>query len=76
MKASQRRIPEAVSLQLTAEVLDISVLTLRRMIKRGHIRAHRVGPKLIRIPRDEIARIRTVRMAAYNEGRILKYPTV
>lgn len=73
---ARKHIPEALPIQLTAELLSVSELTVRRMIKRGHLRAHRVGPKLIRVPRTEISRIRAVRLAAYNEGRTLKYPSV
>lgn len=60
-------VPEAVSIQLAAAILGISPLTVRRWIRHGYrdkdgdkryIKAYRVGPTLIRIPRDEIARLR------------------
>lgn len=49
---------EAFSLQQAADLLDVSVSTLRRWIKSGHLRAFRAGPKLIRVPLDELKRLR------------------
>jgi hypothetical protein len=37
-------------------------MTIRRWIKRRYIVAYRVGPRLIRIPRSEISRMRAVRL--------------
>ena len=49
---------EAFSLQRSAVLLDVSVMTLRRWIKDGRLRAFRAGPKLLRIPLDELQRMR------------------
>lgn len=70
------RIPEAVSLQQAAEILDVCDLTIRRWIRRGFIRAFRVGPQLVRIPRSEIARMRDLRMPYVVEGDVPPYQQV
>lgn len=61
---TQRRheLPEAISVHLAATILDVHHLTIRNWIRRGYIKAYRVGPLLIRIPRSEIARLRTHRI--------------
>lgn len=38
-----------VSLETAAELMDVSVKTLRRMIARGELRAVRFGSRLIRV---------------------------
>jgi excisionase family DNA binding protein len=55
-------VPEAISVQLAAQLLMVHELTIRRWIKSGVLSASRVGPKLIRIPRSEIGRLRTARL--------------
>jgi excisionase family DNA binding protein len=58
------RVPEAVSVRQTAEILDVCTMTIRRWINHGYIKAYRVGPVLIRIPRSEIVRMRSERVMA------------
>lgn len=53
--------PEAFSLQRSAVLLGVSVSTLRRWIKSNELRAFRAGPKLLRIPLDELKRLRKKR---------------
>lgn len=50
--------PEAISLQRAARLLDVHEDTLKRWCKRGKIELIRVGPRLLRVPRSEIARLR------------------
>lgn len=53
--------PEAISLQHAAVVLGVSERTLRRWGKSGRLELVRVGPKLLRVPRDVLARLRRQR---------------
>jgi excisionase family DNA binding protein len=46
---------EAVSIDVAAELLDVSGKTVRRLVKAGTLRAFRVG-RLWRIRRDELRR--------------------
>ena len=55
--------PEALSVQAAAVLLSVSEKTIRRRIKAGEIEAVRIGPKLLRIPRDVIARLRRDRLS-------------
>lgn len=71
-----RRIPEAVSIQFTAELLDVSAITVRRWIKRGYILAYRIGPQIIRIPRSEIKRMREHRLPFLIEDDVPRYQVV
>jgi excisionase family DNA binding protein len=50
--------PEGLSIQTVAALLDVHENTIRNWIKAGYIKAVRTGPHLIRIPRDEVVRIR------------------
>lgn len=59
-----------------AEILEVNKVTIRRWIRRGFIKAYRVGPQQIRIPRSEIARMRAVRLPFIVERERPKYPTV
>lgn len=52
---------EAISIQDAAIILGVCEKTLRNWKKRGIIEMIRIGPKLLRIPRDEIARLRRQR---------------
>ncbi|MEN6605928.1 MAG: helix-turn-helix domain-containing protein [Bryobacteraceae bacterium] len=49
---------EALSLQEVSSLLDVSVKTLRRWYKKGDLHATRLGPKLLRVPLDEVRRLR------------------
>ena len=59
----QKPVPEAVSIQRAALLLDVHEDTIRRWIRTGDLEAVRVGPKLLRIPRDVIARLRRARVS-------------
>lgn len=41
----------------TAEVLQVSVATVRRMITRGELSARRIGPRLIRVEAASVAAV-------------------
>lgn len=47
-------LPRWVSIQRTAEHLDISPRTVRRHIAAGLLRATRLGPRLLRVDRESI----------------------
>lgn len=49
---------EAISIQLAAYLLEVHENTIYNWIREGRIEAIRVGPRLIRIPKDEIKRLR------------------
>lgn len=57
--------PEALSLQHAAAILQVSEKTLRRWGKESppRIVLIRLGKKILRVPRDEIARLRQQRMS-------------
>lgn len=76
MGRRKRTVPEAVSIQLAATILDVHQVTIRRWIKGGYIKAYRVGPYLIRIPRSEIVRMRAVRIPYQIHGDRPEYPSV
>ncbi|CVN88463.1 helix-turn-helix domain-containing protein [Micrococcus luteus] len=40
-----------------ADILNVGPSTVRRMIARGDLKAYRYGPRIIRIPADELQRI-------------------
>lgn len=61
--AKTRRIPEAVSVRMAADILGVHMSTIRRWIRRGWMKGYRVGPYLVRIPRSEIKRMRDLRVA-------------
>lgn len=50
--------PEAISIQTAAILLEVHENTIYNWIREGVIVAVRLGPRLIRIPRSEIARLR------------------
>jgi excisionase family DNA binding protein len=52
--------PEALSVQQVADVLFVSESTIRNMIRAGALKAVRIGPRLFRIPRSELSRLRTL----------------
>jgi excisionase family DNA binding protein len=51
--------PEAISVQTAAALLDVHENTIYNWIKAGVLVAVRTGPRLVRIPRSEISRLRT-----------------
>lgn len=63
-------------MQHAADLLDVSRITVRRWIKRGFLKAYRVGPQIIRIPRSEIARMRTNRLPFVVERERPRYPII
>jgi len=69
-------LPEAISIKLASELLDVNPVTIRRWIRYRYILAYRVGPSLIRIPRSEIARLRSLRVNAADNCERPKYPEV
>jgi excisionase family DNA binding protein len=68
--------PEGISVKTTAELLEVSEMTVRRWIRLGFLEAVRVGPWLIRIPVTEIARLRKIRVEASDNATIPRYPKV
>ena len=50
---------EAISVSLAAHLLDVHENTIYNWIRSGSLIAVRVGPRLVRIPRSEIARLRS-----------------
>lgn len=69
------RIAEGLPPRMVAEILCVHLSTVRRWIRLGHILAYRVGPQMVRIPRSEIARMRTVRVE-FTPSPTSKFPTV
>ena len=49
---------EALSLQDAARLLSVHEDTLKNWHKRGWIKLIRIGPRLLRVPRSEIARLK------------------
>jgi excisionase family DNA binding protein len=73
---AEKNLAEALSIQATADLLSVHHMTVRRWIAKGYIKAVRVGPWLIRIPRSEISRLRTLRVTASENGEAIRYPNV
>ncbi len=59
--APRRELSDVVSIQRAARLLDVHPNTIRNWIARGEIDAVRVGPRVRRIPRQELIRIRSLR---------------
>lgn len=49
--------PAWVTVRDAAEALAVSEKTIRNWLAAGHLKADRVGPRLIRIPASELDRI-------------------
>lgn len=47
-------LPRLLSLNDAADVTGLSIATLRRRVSDGSLRAHRVGPKLLKVDRDSL----------------------
>ena len=45
---------ERISLQVAAEILGVSVDTVRRRIADGSLPAERIGPRLLRVRRADV----------------------
>lgn len=71
---NRTKLPEAISIQHVAQLLDVNPMTIRRWIKARVIVAYRVGPRLIRIPRSEVARMRSITAIASAERIRLGQP--
>ena len=50
------RLPPLLTTEQAAELLGVHEGTLRRWAAAGKIVAHKVGPKLWRFPREEVAK--------------------
>ena len=53
------RRPKDYRVAEAAREFDISTRKLYHLIEQGYVRVYRLGPKTIRIPREEVGRIRT-----------------
>lgn len=62
VRASRAIKEEAISPRKLSEVIGVSRVTIYRWIKRGYIKAYRIGPSIIRIPRTEVTRMRQHRI--------------
>lgn len=51
----ERRHPELIGLQEAADYCDVSYRTIRRWISTGRLNAVRVGPRLLKVNRSEVA---------------------
>jgi excisionase family DNA binding protein len=52
----------------TAKRLNVSELTVRRSISHRHLRAYRLGPKLIRLDADEVDQFATQTLGSLHYG--------
>jgi len=50
-------LPPRATIKKTAEHLGVSEKTVRRYIAQGRLKAHRVGPRLIRIDRESLLKL-------------------
>lgn len=55
-------------MDVVAVLLDVHINTVRGWIKQGYILAYKVGPRLVRIPRSEVARMRRAQKQPYVNG--------
>ena len=61
--------PEAISVQRAAVLMDVHENTIYNWLRRGFIVGIRTGPRLIRIPRSELARIRLECVVSHNSSQ-------
>lgn len=47
-------LPARPTIRQAAEHLNVDIKTIRRWIAAGHLRAARVGPRLIRLDRESV----------------------
>jgi excisionase family DNA binding protein len=50
-------LPPRPTIKQSAEYHDVDVKTIRRGIAAGRLIVHRVGPRLLRLERDEVLRL-------------------
>ena len=50
------RLPPLLTAAQAADLIGVHVVTLRKWAATGKIVAHKVGPKLWRFPREEVAK--------------------
>ena len=53
-KQRQADLPAWVSIKATATYLSMSEKSVRRLIATGKLKAHRIGPRLIRVDRESL----------------------
>lgn len=73
---SPRHAPEGLKIKLVAQLLSVSERTVHRWIRHGYLVAHKVGPRLVRVPRSELIRMRAVRLPFIKHGDRPEYPHV
>lgn len=49
--------PELLTVSEAARLLKVSVVTLQRWLKQGRLRAYRVGPRYLRIRREDLDKL-------------------
>jgi excisionase family DNA binding protein len=54
----ERRHPDLIGLVEAADYCDVSHRSIRRWIKTGHLRAYRVGPRLLKVSITELEAMR------------------
>jgi excisionase family DNA binding protein len=57
MKHHEATLPPQPTMQQTADYFGVDIRTVRRWIAAGHLTAHRIGPRLIRIDRASILKL-------------------
>jgi excisionase family DNA binding protein len=57
--AANRSEPELLTKREVAELLRVSEVTVARWLKQGRLRAYRVGPRAIRVRREDVERLLT-----------------
>jgi excisionase family DNA binding protein len=57
-------LPAMLSISQVADATGLSTKTIRRYISAGTLRAHRIGPRVIRIERDSVLTLLTRPMGA------------
>ena len=71
-----KQLPEAISIRQTSQILGVHYMTVWCWIRDGYIQASRVGPRCIRIPISEIARMRKHRVNLKANAERMTYPQV
>lgn len=55
LREKSSALPSMLSMSETAHVLGLSERTVRRYIASGQLRAHRLGPRMIRVERESVS---------------------